>query len=101
MTELSRETEESLFRIASWCDLQRRIMKWSLLGLIPFFALIIGAMFFLNNRLKEEFKEKDQAVGWWDTRRAVESGDLSRALSIADKLLKVNPRDFEGYYRKG
>ena len=101
MTELSRETEESLVKIASWCDLQRKITKWSLLGLIPVFAFFIGAMFFLNNRIKEDFKEKDQAVGWWDTRRAVESGDLPRALSIADKLLNVNPRDFEGHYRKG
>lgn len=105
MSDQSAEILAAVKDIAAYSNFQRKFAKWCLWCLIPIFLLFLGASFLLTHYVEQRMKRSSDVTqkehDWYDVNYASRKGDLEKALSIADELLLRNPRDFEGYYKKG
>jgi tetratricopeptide (TPR) repeat protein len=101
MSDQSTEILAALKKVADWADFQKKITKWSLLAIIPFILLGIGASLYFEKKIEGISEGDTKKPDWYDVSNASRKGDLKKALTIADELLLRNPQDFEGYYKKG
>lgn len=95
----------TLNKIAAWADYQKKMAKWSLIGVIPFLMILFGGAIYLESYFKKSTADISPPGGvsheWYDVSRAERKGDYEKALYIANELLERTPLDFDGHYRVG
>jgi len=65
--------------------------------------ITVALPLFITRQMRESFDTIPERTerNWYDVTSAVRKNELDKALALADELLERNPRDFDGYYRRG
>lgn len=100
MTTNDPEFVDAVKKIAAWADWQRKSTRW-IGAIFAVAAVAVGASSYFFKRQVESLATPRETRTWYDATSAARSGNIKRAVEIADELLTANPRDFEGHYRKG
>jgi len=96
---------EELRKISAWADMQRKMMKWSLIFIAVFIPVMILVGVIIENRLKSTFEDitsditSDSSMDWNTVDRNARRGDFDSAIQMGQKLIERTPLDPEAHRR--
>lgn len=92
-----------LKKISAWADMQRKMTKWSLIGVAIFIPILFLSAAYLENRLTKNIdRYTDSSKSeWYDVSRNIQRGDINEAIRIGELLIANTPLYPDGHARLG
>jgi tetratricopeptide (TPR) repeat protein len=97
----SDEILMELRKISAWADAQRKISRWTFIGLAIFLPVLIGGGVFIEQRMQSTLEVPSSArkPDWFDMDQNARLGEFDKAIGIGEDLIARTPQSPEAHQR--